>query len=165
MAKFSGRSFNNVLIIFVIFFITLFNLPIVVDNYLKPTEPTIAPENDIQLIALFPKDVAIVSLEFSRFSLTKQSEQWRSSIPLNIPANKLVQHWLELSGTLVDAKLLAQLNANLPQSEWVIAKSATNQRYQLHYHQLPEFWLLQNWQGQWLAVTVKSEYLLPTLSN
>ena len=29
------------------------------------------------------------------------------------------------------------------------------------YYQLPQFWLLKNWQEQWIAVSVEANYLLP----
>lgn len=87
--------------------------------------------------------------------------QWQSHPRLAIDAETLIQRWQNLQGTPVPEKILATLKRQLPPAQilWITLKQQP--AFALTIYQFPDFWLMQNWQQQWLAVSVNSEYLFP----
>lgn len=159
MAGPSRKTFNNILIIGILLFIALINLPSYLRSQLSENK-SINTQTDQNLVYLFPQDENITALTFSHFTLTK-NPSWQSSIPLLIDADELAMRWLGLSGTKVDKNTFEKLAKNLPPASNLTIHLQNDKIYSLHYYQFPQFWLLQNIQNDWLALSVEPNYLFP----
>lgn len=163
MALPSRRTFNNIVIIGVLVFIALINLPVYLRSQLAENDPTPLPnQNPTQkVIALFPADVEVKSLQFSDVTLIKGTP-WQANAPLTVSATELANRWLNLSGTEVNAETFQKLAPSLPkQSTLVVEHMQNDSPLQIDYYQLPSFWLLRNGENRWIAVSVDSQYLFP----
>lgn len=163
MASKSRRNFNNFLIFAILCFIMLFNLPTALKaRFSLNEERTPSADNFPNIISLLPENLSAEFISFSSYELRKQGKNWQSNISLNISANELATRWLSLSGTAVDEELFTKIQPNLTKAFNLKIKGADkDEAYHVTYYQLPNFWLMQNWQNQWLAVSVEPKYLLP----
>lgn len=164
--RYRGRRWNNILMLSVIAFIGVLNLPTIIKTYLLEPEPEVIAESGFPYL-LDPSD-QLTAMHFSRWSLVLTDEGWEyqsqgSVQELSQPsARELSQRWQQLVGTEVDAQTYQSLSASLtsPQTIEVWYQNQEEPQRITYYH-LPDFWLLNNWQGKWLAVSVEAEYLLP----
>ncbi|WP_187381916.1 hypothetical protein [Vibrio mimicus] len=149
------RRWNNILILAVIGFIAVINLPAVIKTYLLP-------EPSSQFPTLLRADATLQALNFPQFSLEKSREEWLATPELSIDAEELVKRWQSLTGTEVDEATYRSLQPTLPPPETIevwYADHAEPQR--ITVYQTPQFWLLKNWQDHWIAVSVEASYLFP----
>ncbi|WP_249199152.1 hypothetical protein [Photobacterium sp. GJ3] len=103
-------------------------------------------------------------LALPNVAFTQSAGQWQAEPVMNGDPAVLVSHWAELAGTQVDSGTFNQLSEQLTAPRSVEVWLADHEEpYRLTVYQLPQFWLLQNWQGDWLAVTVAPDYLFPSL--
>ncbi|MDK9759942.1 hypothetical protein KIV40_32730, partial [Vibrio sp. D173a] len=116
---------------------------------------------------LDPSD-QLTAMHFSKWSLVLADDGWQyqsqgSAQELSQPsAQELSQRWQQLVGTEVDSKTYQSLSASLTSPQTIEVWYQNQEEPQrITYYQLPDFWLLKNWQGKWLAVSVEAEYLLP----
>ena len=164
--RYRGRRWNNILILSVIAFIGVLNLPTIIKTYLLEPEAEITSESGFPYL-LNPSD-QITAMHFSQWSIVLNEDGWEyqeqgRSLKLTEPsAQTLSQRWQQLVGTEVDSETYQSLSASLssPQTIEVLYQNQEEPQ-RITYYQLPDFWLLQNWQGKWLAVSVESEYLMP----
>ncbi len=151
------RRWNNILILGIIAFIAILNLPTVIKTYLidPPVEQSTVP-------LLFNPNAQVEAIHFSDWSLQKVDGQWQSTQAIEIPAQELVSRWSALVGTEVDQAtfdgLKDKLNAPQTIEVWY---TELEEPQRITYYQLPQFWLLKNWQEQWIAVSVEPNFLLP----
>lgn len=151
------RRWNNILILGIIAFIAILNLPTIIKTYLidPPAEQSTVP-------LLFNPNAQIEAIHFSDWSLQKVDGQWQSTQVIEIPAQELVSRWSVLVGTEVDQAtfdgLKDKLNAPQTIEVWY---TELEEPQRITYYQLPQFWLLKNWQDQWIAVSVEPNFLLP----
>ncbi|MGL4826805.1 MAG: hypothetical protein ACRC24_04910 [Vibrionaceae bacterium] len=171
MRKPSQRTFNNMLIASVLIAIALFNLPTYLNSmYGKNAE---SPSAAAQVIALLPAasqpdaktdpKADIVALHFAQLTLVKKQANWQTSKPLSVAPDELAKRWFELQGTLLEPQVVQSLQATLTDPQTVKVANRQHPPYELTVYQLPSFWVMRNWQGEWLAVTVEKEYLFPFL--
>lgn len=155
MIKLSRRSWNNVLILAIIAFMIVLNLPTVIkNNFLQPTQTefpyVLNPNADIQ------------EMHFSQLSIEREESKWIANKAISISALELVQRWHSLSGTEVDDETFRQLRPNLPKANtlevWYLGKEEPQR---VTFYQTPNFWLMKNWQSKWIAISVDSDYLFP----
>lgn len=150
------RRWNNILIIGVIAFMLVLNLPSIIKTYL------VAPMEENQYPSLLQPNHSIKAIYFSKWSLDKQQNQWRLTPVANVEAQVLAQRWQELVGTEVDEesyqKLLPQLSAPQTIEIWY---EDLEEPQRITFYQTPNFWLLKNWQDKWIAVSVEASYLFP----
>ena len=160
MRQISRKGFNNILIFAILGFIVLFNLPTAVrDNITPPSSDAGSTDAVIPLIA---ETQAVSALHFPHFSLIKNNNTWSSNQSLPLPANELAMHWLMLTGTHVDNALLSKIKPHLDEQINIdVEYIHQNDVDKVMLFRLPAFWLLQNGQDQWLAVTVSDTDLLP----
>ena len=153
----------------VIAFIGVLNLPTLIKAYL------IEPEPDQQVSSPYPyllnPRAELQALHFAKWSLVLEDGQWgyqlKGSAPAqSISAQERAQRWQQLVGTEVDSQtytsLASQLNTPHTIEVWY---QDQEEPQRITYYQLPEFWLLKNWNDQWLAVSIEESYLFPSLSS
>lgn len=153
----------------VIAFIGVLNLPTLIKAYL------IEPEPEQQVSSPYPyllnPGAELQALHFAKWSLVLEDGQWgyqlKGSAPAqSISAQERAQRWQQLVGTEVDSQtytsLASQLNTPHTIEVWY---QDQEEPQRITYYQLPEFWLLKNWNDQWLAVSIEESYLFPSLSQ
>ena len=157
--RYRGRKWNNILMLCVVAFIGVLNLPAIIKTYL------IEPEESAYPYLLSPS-LDLQSMHFPSFSIEQSNNQWQispSSIRLPIGANELISRWKSVVGTEIDEETYQTLGDKLGQPQTVeVWYQDQEEPHRITYYQLPDFWLLKNWQGKWIAISVAEEYLSPT---
>ncbi|WP_188005897.1 hypothetical protein [Vibrio cholerae] len=149
------RRWNNILILSVIAFIAVINLPTVIKSYLLPDPSS-------QFPSLLRTDATLQALHFPAFSLEKSREEWQSEPELSVDGQELVQRWHALTGTEVDEATYRALHPTLPNAQTIEVWYADREEPQrITFYQTPQFWLLKNWQDRWIAVSAEASYLFP----
>ncbi|HDZ9134011.1 TPA: hypothetical protein ACGFXY_003178 [Vibrio cholerae] len=149
------RRWNNILILSVIAFIAVINLPTVIKSYLLPDPAS-------QFPSLLRTDATLQALHFPAFSLEKCREEWQSEPELSVDGQELVQRWHALTGTEVDEATYRALQPTLPNAQTIEVWYADREEPQrITFYQTPQFWLLKNWQDRWIAVSAEASYLFP----
>ncbi|EGQ8650045.1 hypothetical protein GNS53_12540 [Vibrio cholerae] len=149
------RRWNNILILSVIAFIAVINLPTVIKSYLLPDPAS-------QFPSLLRTDATLQALHFPAFSLEKSREEWQSKPELSVDGQELVQRWHALTGTEVDEVTYRALQPTLPNAQTIEVWYADREEPQrITFYQTPQFWLLKNWQDRWIAVSAEASYLFP----
>ncbi len=153
------RRWNNILILGIIAFIGILQLPTLIKTYLLD-EPAVVQSTHPYLLN---PNAQLKALYFSDWSLEKYQGDWLSSIPVNIDAAELAQRWQDLVGTEVSSDNFAQLKPQLSKPSTIEVWYVDQEEPQrITFYQTPQFWLLKNWQDNWLAISVQSEYLVPS---
>lgn len=150
------RRWNNLLILGVLAFMLVLNLPTLIQTYLlddvaEREHPFLLnPNQDLQ------------ALHATQWSLTNEHDVWKLNVQSTILPQNLAQRWNSLVGTEITDENYQSLKANLtsPQSIEVWYEDQEEPQ-RITYYQLPQFWLLKNWQDKWIAVTVEPSYLFP----
>ncbi|MFC1502930.1 hypothetical protein ACFL53_01060 [Pseudomonadota bacterium] len=161
--KLSRRGWNNVIIVAVIGFIAMVKLPELIKERLSSassSSTTSSPSPALQ--RLLPEQAVITQLVLPHYQLMLQGGQWvaEPSMQSNLPA--VVNRWQTIAGTAVDKETMTQLKPQLTAPRTVeIWLMMTEEPVRVTVYQLPQFWLLQGWQGRWLAISVDDTYLFP----
>lgn len=151
------RRWNNILILGIIAFIGLLNLPTLIKTYLID-EPAVVSQHPY----LLNPTQDLQALHFANWSLENNQGRWRSSIPSAIPEADLVKRWQELVGTEVNQQSFGDLKPQLGSPETIEVWYFDQEEPQrITFYQTPQFWLLKNWQGKWIAISVEPRYLMP----
>lgn len=161
--RLTRRGWNNVIIIGVLAFIAVIQLPELLRTRLATTAPSIVSST---VIPLFTSDRVLLQLILPQVTLQHSKVGWQSQPPIAVDIATFIAHWQTLQGTKVTAKQLLALKKQLliPYTieAWLVGYS---QPQRITAYQLAHFWLLNNGAGQWLAVTVDSDFLFPPLSS
>lgn len=151
------RRWNNIIIIGVIAFMALLNLPSVIKTYLLD-EPTVAEQHG----QVLNPSVQVQAMHFTDWSVENVAGIWQSPQTLSIEPQTLVSRWQDLRGTVVDSATFEELKPNLGTPDSVeVWYVDVEEPQRITLYRLPQFWLLKNWQGSWVAVSVEPTYLLP----
>ncbi|OAN16997.1 hypothetical protein A3K86_08670 [Photobacterium jeanii] len=158
--KLSRRGWNNVIIFAVLMFIAAIQLPPLIKEKFGTTVKATVDEAPL-LVRLLPSDANITQLILPARHYQREGEHWLlDGIASGDTAP--IMHWRELTGTPVEPEVMAKLKPQLTQPTSVEIWLATQaEPVRVTVYQLPQFWLLQNWQAQWLAVSVEPSYLFP----
>ena len=151
------RRWNNILILGIIAFIGLLNLPTLIKTYLID-EPVAVSSHPY----LLNPSADLQALHFSNWSLEKSQGEWRSSVVNAIPPQELAQRWQGLIGTEISQDNFDSLKPQLSQPQsievWYVDQEEPQR---ITYYQTPQFWLLKSWQDKWIAISVDTRYLMP----
>ncbi|OOF11721.1 hypothetical protein BZG82_03920 [Salinivibrio sp. PR5] len=154
--KLKRKTWNNILIFSVVIFFGLMLLP----DYLRHQRH--ARDMPDGVIALVTSRSEVLALRFSHLTLTRTLDGWQTDKPLLISPTELAQRWLGLKGTQVNDATLQSLRPQLTAPRTLeLLRSPDQEPIRITYYQQPQFWLMQNERGQWLAVSVDSRYLFP----
>ncbi|KHT65292.1 hypothetical protein RJ45_01960 [Photobacterium gaetbulicola] len=157
--RLSRRGWNNVIIIAVVCFIAVVQLPDLVKQRLGHEH---SPQTPAEMTMLLPSDSTIEQLHLPHTSVHQQALGWLASPRVALPADLLIGHWQALGGTAVSDEMVGKLKPTLPPPSSVeIWLAGREEPIRVTVYQQPQFWLLQNWQGEWLAVSVEETYLFP----
>lgn len=156
--KLSRRGWNNVIIVAVVIFIAMVQIP-----ELMKARHDATPSSSPAVQPLLPEQSVISRLVLPRYELALQGSQWQATPAMEGSAQSLVEHWQSIAGTIVDEQMMAKLKPQLgaPRTVEVWLQSA-QEPVRVTVYQLPQFWLLRSWQGAWLAVSVEESYLFPS---
>ncbi|WP_297475148.1 hypothetical protein [uncultured Photobacterium sp.] len=161
--RLTRRGWNNVIIIGVLVFIAVIQLPELIRT---PLITPIAPVPSSTVIPLFAQDRLIQQLLLPAIIFQQTDTGWKSQPVVSFDIATFITRWQTLEGTLVSAQQLASLKSQLiaPRTieVWLVGYS---QPQRITAYQFPSFWLFNNGSGQWLAVTVDANFLFPPLSS
>ncbi|PSW11820.1 hypothetical protein C9J01_14960 [Photobacterium rosenbergii] len=157
--RLSRRGWNNVIIIAVICFIAVVQLPeLVKHRFGHEGETQVQPD----MTALLPTQAEIDQLHLPLTSVNREDGSWQASPRVALPADQLISHWQSLAGTAVSNEMVGKLKPTLPPPSSVeIWLAGWEEPVRVTVYQQPQFWLLKNWQGEWLAISVEEAYLFP----
>ncbi|ELI1840827.1 hypothetical protein RQV73_003529 [Vibrio fluvialis] len=150
------RRWNNILILAVIVFIGVLNLPAFIKSYL--IEPGVS-----SYPTLLNPHAKLQAMHFARLSLELNQGRWRATPPTEVAPEELVKRWQELVGTEVDDETYLSLQPNLRSPQTIeVWYSDQEEPQRITYYRTPQFWLFKNWQDKWIAISVDNGYLLPS---
>ncbi|EKO3438013.1 hypothetical protein F2K80_003174 [Vibrio fluvialis] len=150
------RRWNNILILAVIVFIGVLNLPVFIKSYLIEPEVSSYP-------TLLNPHAKLQAMHFARLSLELNQGRWRATPPTEVAPEELVKRWQELVGTEVDDETYLSLQPNLRSPQTIeVWYSDQEEPQRITYYRTPQFWLFKNWQDKWIAISVDNGYLLPS---
>lgn len=156
------RRWNNILIILVIVFIGLLNLPTIIKTYLIEPQSHQQP----QYPHVLNPAKSLKEMNFAHYTLVKKSQHWHSDKILPITADQLVEHWLELSGTVIDEKTFHSIEDTLGNPGTVeVWYDDQEEPQRITYYQGQKFWVFKTWQDRWVAISVDKNYIIPTLTK
>jgi hypothetical protein len=159
--RYNGQRWNNILILAVIVFILLLNLPTFIKTYL------IAPSDSVQPVVITAPNLlnpnqTLTALNFADWSLAFGADHWRSSQPITITEDEAIERWKTLTGTAIDEETYQKLTATLPAPSSIeVWYQNLDQPQRITYYQTPKFWLFKNYHDVWIAVSVDQTYLFP----
>lgn len=155
------RRWNNILIILVLLFIGVLNLPPLLKSYLMSnnSEEQVYP-------SLFIPNTSLQAVYTRSFELIFDQNEWQVTPSIDATPEQLVQRWQALVGTEVDEQTVRALQPNLigPQTIEVWYQDLEEPQ-RITYYQAPQFWLFKNWQDKWIAISVEANYLFPSSSR
>ncbi|KJG25503.1 hypothetical protein UB37_02880 [Photobacterium iliopiscarium] len=161
--RLTRRGWNNVIIIGVLAFIAVIQLPGLIRARL--TTP-VASVPSPAVIPLFAQDRMIQRLLLPKMAFQHLVAGWESNPSITLDIATVVARWQALVGTEVSEQQLVSLKSQLKTPRtveaWLVGYS---QPQRITAYQLPHFWLFNNGAGQWLAVTVDADFLFPPLSS
>ncbi|PST92985.1 hypothetical protein C9I86_07070 [Photobacterium sp. NCIMB 13483] len=161
--RLTRRGWNNVIIIGVLVFIAVIQLPeLIRTRLIIPT----APVSSSTVIPLFAQNRIIQRLLLPAITFQHADTGWQSQPTVTFDIATLISRWQTLVGTKVSEHQLAALKSQLTTPRtievWLVGHSLPQR---ITAYQLPYFWLFNNGSGQWLAVTVDADFLFPPLSS
>ncbi len=167
--RYRGRRWNNILMLSVIAFIGVLNLPTLIKTYL------IEPEPEVKVSGSYPSllnpAAELQALHFANWSVVLEDDHWAyqfkdTVLPQTTSAQELSQRWQELVGTEVDSQTYTDLSPQLNTPHTIeVWYQDQEEPQRITYYQLPQFWLLKNWNDQWLAVSIEESYLFPSFGS
>lgn len=167
--RYRGRRWNNILMLSVIAFIGVLNLPTLIKTYL------IEPEPEVKVSGSYPSllnpAAELQALHFANWSVVLEDDHWAyqfkdTVLPQTTSAQELSQRWQELVGTEVDSQTYTDLSPQLNTPHTIeVWYQDQEEPQRITYYQLPQFWLLKNWNDQWLAVSIEESYVFPSFGS
>ena len=149
MKKSSRRKYNNMLIIFVLLFIGVLQAPQLIKTYLLEPEQQIETVTSVQ--PLFEGINTIQKMHFADYDLTSDTSEVDS---------QLIERWFTLEGTVLNEESVKALKTKLPAPSTVeVWLDNQEEPQRVTIYQAPNFWMMQNWQGEWIAVSAEEGYL------
>lgn len=156
--RITRRRWNSILIIAITFFIMVMASPQLIKQYLlTPTviEPGTAVLNPYQT----PIELNYNGVQFYR------DNQWLA-IPddLSAQAAQIVRTWEEMRGTLVEDVLVQKLRPKMDSPITVeVWYQNIEEPQRVTAYNMQTFWLIQNYNNQWLAISLNGQQLMLTL--
>jgi hypothetical protein len=164
--RYNGQRWNNILILAVIVFILLLNLPTLIKTYLIAPNDPVQPDTSQAVVITAPNllnpNQTLTALNFADWSLAIGADHWRSSQPITITEDEAIERWQALTGTAIDEETYQKLIATLPAPSSIeVWYQNLDQPQRITYYQTPKFWLFKNYHDIWIAVSVDEAYLFP----
>lgn len=152
------RRWNNILILSIIAFIAVLNLPSVIKTYLLEDDPVESSVSSYP--TLLNPDHSIIAISSSRWSATFSDERWTIDQPIKIKLTELISRWQVIEGTKLDDSTYDALSPQLVAPETIeVWYQDIEEPQRITAYALDEFWLFNNWQNEWIAVSIEPDYL------
>lgn len=149
MKKTSRRKYNNILMIAVLVFIGVLQAPQLIKTYLLEPEPPVEAVIGVQ--ALFEGKNAIQKMHFADYDVASDTSDQNT---------QFIERWFSLEGTVLNEESVKVLKTKLPAPSSVEVWFENQEEPQrITIYQAPNFWMMQNWQGEWIAVSAEEGYL------
>lgn len=160
------RRWNNILILGIIAFMVLMNAPKLIQTYLigEPEQTESASTDSAsQLPRLLDPNHAVEALYFNGAELKWENGQWVSNLNTqDVPIPELITRWQSLEGTLLENDIFDAIRSNLGSPETIeIWYQGVEEPDRITFYRGDEFWVFQNWQQQWIAISFEVDYLIP----
>ncbi|MEH6533517.1 MAG: hypothetical protein V7735_19525 [Photobacterium frigidiphilum] len=155
--RLSRRGWNNVIIVAVVIFIAMIQLPDLIKARLASSD-----EASPILHSLLPAKATISQLVLPHHQIMKKEGIWVSVPSINTEPQVWVDHWQSIAGTPVNDDMMVKLKSQLTSPRTVeIWLQSAEEPIRVTVYQQPQFWLLKSWQGSWIAISVEEAYLFP----
>ncbi|GLR76380.1 hypothetical protein [Aliivibrio sifiae] len=149
MKRPSRRKYNNILMIAVLVFIGVLQAPQLIKTYLLEPEQAVTVNADVQ--PLFERINPIKKMHFADYDVASNTSDQDT---------QFIERWFTLEGTLLTDESVKVLKTKLPAPSSVEVWFENQEEPQrITIYQAPNFWMMQNWQGEWIAVSAEEEYL------
>lgn len=156
------RRWNNILIAGITFFIVIINAPILIKTYLLDDQSTTQIESINGYPSLLNPKTQLLSIQLSDNSLEWQKGAWVTTRDLSISPQEWAQRWQSLLGTQLDDATMQKLAPQLIEPETIEVWYQDQEVPQrITFYRLTDFWVFKNWQDQWIAISVSTDYLFP----
>jgi len=143
------------MIISILAFIALINAPSVLRGHFN-----LGQEAEASVPYVLKDNWQPTALHFPKWSLEFVDSDWQSTRPLSISPEQAINRWQALQGTIVDSKTFEQLKPNLSAAHTIeVWYQEQEEPQRVTYYKTPQFWLFQNWNQEWIAVSVDEGYL------
>ncbi|SMY17584.1 hypothetical protein [Photobacterium aquimaris] len=161
--RLTRRGWNNVIIIGVLAFIAVIQLPELLRDRFTATSTVSASS---KVIPLFIQDRIIRRLVLPTMTFQQSATGWKSQPLVAFDIAAVIARWQTLKGTQISQQQLSVLKKQLllpyTVEAWFVGLP---QPQRITAYQLSHFWLLNTGTGDWLAVTVADDLLFPPLSS
>ncbi|WP_087023395.1 hypothetical protein [Thaumasiovibrio subtropicus] len=160
--RLSRRGWNNVIIIGALLFIAAVQLPELWRDRLQSAQND-AIEVPAGLERLLPDNLTIDRMVFPQQEIAlNESGEWQVENPIPVAASELVSRWQQLLGTQIDEQTRDLLKPQLTHPQTVeVWFDGIEEPVRVTVYEMPQFWLMQNWQAEWIAISVEKNYLFP----
>ncbi|MGF1874215.1 hypothetical protein L4D77_02645 [Photobacterium frigidiphilum] len=161
--RLSRRGWNNVIIVAVVIFIAMIQLPDLIKARLASSDEASPAEVASPILhSLLPAKATISQLVLPHHQIMKKEGIWVSVPSINTEPQVWVDHWQSIAGTPVNDDMMVKLKSQLTSPRTVeIWLQAAEEPIRVTVYQQPQFWLLKSWQGSWIAISVEEAYLFP----
>ncbi|MGR5542141.1 hypothetical protein ACPV5V_26695, partial [Vibrio campbellii] len=80
----------------------------------------------------------------------------------DVPVSELISRWQDLEGTLLEEDVFTAIRSNLGSPETIeVWYQDVEEPHRITFYRSDEFWVFQNWQQQWIAISFDVDYLIP----
>ncbi|MDK2603601.1 hypothetical protein QO227_11520 [Vibrio vulnificus] len=156
------RRWNNILIAGITFFIVIINAPTLIKAYLLDDQSSTQIESINGYPSLLNSNAQLLAIQLSDNSLEWQKGAWVSTRELSISPQEWAQRWQSLLGTQLDDATMQKLAPQLIEPETIEVWYQNQEEPQrITFYRLADFWVFKNWQDQWIAISVSTDYLFP----
>ncbi|MCU8326376.1 hypothetical protein M2G58_20390 [Vibrio vulnificus] len=156
------RRWNNILIAGITFFIVIINAPTLIKTYLLDDQSETQIEGLNGYPFLLDPQTQLLSIQLSDNSLEWQKGAWVSTRELSISPQEWAQRWQSLLGTQLDDATMQKLAPQLIEPETIeVWYQDQEEPQRITFYRLTDFWVFKNWQDQWIAISVSTDYLFP----
>jgi hypothetical protein len=153
----SRRSWNNVLIIGIAFFMLMIAAPTLIKQYLL--EPAAQASEGLVL----DPSAEPIEINYAGIQFYQQGDNWRA-IPKkwNQDAESVVSRWKAMQGTPVDDETYQKLKPAFEHPMTIeVWYQEVEEPQRITAYPLDQFWLLNTYNGLWVAVSFEGSELLP----
>ena len=149
MRKPSRRKYNNMLMLAVLVFIGVLQAPQLIKTYLLEPEQPVEMATGVQ--ALFEGKNAIQKMHFADYDVASDT---------SVQDTQFIERWFTLEGTLLNSESVKVLKTKLPAPSTVeVWLEDKEEPQRITIYQAPNFWMMHNWQDEWIAVSAEAGYL------
>ncbi|CAH0524414.1 hypothetical protein [Vibrio hippocampi] len=153
--KITRRRWNTILIVAITLFILVMASPQLIKQYL------IAPSVVDPEAAVLNPYQAPIELNYNGVQFYFDDQWLAIPASLSEQAEQIVSTWGEMRGTLVDDSLLQKLRPSMESPVTVeIWYQDIEEPQRVTAYNMQTFWLIQNYNSQWLAISLNDQQLI-----